>query len=49
MSLTGLFVDDSAVPTDLYGLAIVTLLRRNELDAAVVVPVVVPVNKRLHL
>lgn len=35
------FVDDSAVTTDLHGLATVALLRRDELDAAVAVFVIV--------
>jgi hypothetical protein len=46
MSLAGLFVDDTLVPVDLRGLAAVALLGRDELDAAVAVPVVVPVHKR---
>ncbi|WP_254934418.1 hypothetical protein [Cyanobium sp. WAJ14-Wanaka] len=37
--------DHSAVTTDLHGLTAVALLRRDELDAAMAVPVVVPVNK----
>ena len=45
MALAGLFVDDSAVEADLHGLAIVTLLRRHELDPAVAVLVVVPVDE----
>jgi hypothetical protein len=45
MSLACFFVDDSAVTTDLHGLATVALLRRDELDPAVAVPVVVPVCK----
>ena len=48
MSLARLLVDDSAVTTDLDGLTAVTLLRRHELDAAVAVPMVVPVDKRRH-
>jgi hypothetical protein len=46
VSLASLLVDDSAVTTDLDGLTAVTLLRRHELDAAVVVPMVVPIDKR---
>jgi hypothetical protein len=45
MMLTCLFVDDSAVAADLHGLATVSLVWRNELDAAVAVPVVVPIHK----
>jgi hypothetical protein len=33
------------MPADLHGLATVSLVWRNELDAAVAVPVVVPVHK----
>jgi len=36
------------VTADLHGLSAVTLLRRHELDAAVAVPMVVPVDKRHH-
>ena len=43
-----LFVDDSTVAADLHSLTVVALLRRYELDAAVAVPVVVPVHKRGH-
>ena len=45
MTLTCLFVDDSALEADLQGIAIVELLGRHEFDAAVAVPVVVPVHK----
>jgi hypothetical protein len=45
MTLTCLFVDDSAVAADLHGLATVALVWRHELDAAVAVPVVVSVHK----
>ena len=45
MALAGLFVDDSAVTTDLDGLTAVTLVGCHELDAAVAVPMVVPVRK----
>jgi hypothetical protein len=45
MPLTSLLVDDTPVPADLHGLAAVALLRRDELDAAVAVPEVVPVHK----
>ena len=48
MALAGSFVDDTAVTADLHGLAIVTLLWRHELDAAVAVLVVVPVNELCH-
>jgi hypothetical protein len=45
MALAGLFVDDSSVVADLYGLTVVVLLGRNEFDAALVVLVVVPVDE----
>ncbi len=45
MALAGLFIDESTVAADLYGLTAVTLLGRHEFDAAVVVLVVVPVNE----
>ncbi len=48
MSLTRLLVDDSMVPADLHGLTAVALLGRDELDASVAVPVVVPVDERRH-
>ena len=48
MSLTSLLVDDTPVPADLHGLAAVTLVGSHELDAAVAVPVVVPIHKRGH-
>ena len=48
MALTALFVDDSAVEADLHSLALVTLLGRHEFDAAVAVPVVVPIDERDH-
>jgi hypothetical protein len=41
-----LFVHDSAVAADLHGLTAVTLLRRYELNAAVAVPMVVPIDER---
>ena len=41
-----LFVDDSAVPADHYGLTAVTLLGRHDFDAAVTVLVVIPVDGR---
>ncbi len=41
-------VDDSTVPVELHGLTAVALLGRDELDAAVAVPVVVPVDERRH-
>ena len=43
-----MLVHDSSMPTDLHGLPAVTLLRRRELDPAVAVPMVVPVDKRRH-
>ena len=45
MPLACLFVDDSAVTTDLDGLTAVALVGRHEFDAAMAVPVVVPVRK----
>ncbi len=45
MSLAGLFGDERPVQTDLHCLTGVALLRRDELDAAVAVPEVVPVHK----
>ncbi len=48
MPLPGFFVDNSSVPADFHRLAAVALMRRHELDAAVAVPVVVPVHKRRH-
>ena len=48
MLLTGLFVDDSTVPANLYSLSAVTLLGRYEFDPAVPVLVVVPAHKRGH-
>ena len=44
MALAGLFIDDSAVAGDLYGLTEVTLLGRHEFDGDVAVLVVVPVD-----
>ena len=41
-----MLVHDSTVSTDLHGLSAVPLLRRHELDAAVAVPMVVPVDER---
>ena len=49
MALAGLFIHDRTVPADLRSLTIVTLLGRHELDAAVPVPVVVPVDERSDL
>ena len=46
--LACLFVDDSPVTTDIHGLATVSLHRSHELDAAVAVLVVVPVDERGH-
>ena len=48
MSLACLFVEDSPVTTDVHGLATVSLHRSHELDCAVAVPVVVPVDKGRH-
>lgn len=48
MSLARLLVDDRSVPTDRHRLAAVALLGRHELDAALAVPVVVPVDERRH-
>jgi hypothetical protein len=48
MHLPRLFVNDSAATADLHSLTFVPLVRRHELDAAVAVPVVVPVHKRRH-
>jgi hypothetical protein len=45
MSLIRLLVDDSTVPAHHHGLTAVALLGRDELDASVAVPEVVPVNK----
>jgi hypothetical protein len=45
MALAGLFIDESSVAADLYGLTAVTLLGRHEFDAAVAVPLVVPIDK----
>ena len=44
MARAGLFVDDSAVTTDLDGLTAVALMGRHEFDAAMAVPVVVPLR-----
>ena len=48
MALARLLVDHSAVTADLHSLTVVALVRRDELDPAVAVPVVVPVRKRRH-
>jgi len=48
MPLACLFVDGAPVPADFHGLAAVALVGRHELDAAVAVPVVVPIHKRGH-
>ena len=45
MAVADSFVDHNAVPADLHGLAIVTLLGRHEFDAAVAALVVVPVDE----
>jgi hypothetical protein len=49
MPLACLFVDESAVTTDLDGLTAVALLGRHEFDAAVAVQALVPVHKGRHL
>ena len=46
MALAGLFIDESSVAADLYGLTAVTLLGRHEFDAAGAVLVVVPLDER---
>ena len=46
--MTSLLVDDSTVTTDLHSLGIVALMGRHELDAAVAVLMVVPIDKRCH-
>jgi hypothetical protein len=48
MALASLFIDDSAVAADLYGLNAVTLLGRHEYDAAVAMLVVISVDERCH-
>jgi hypothetical protein len=45
MPLACLFVDDSPVTADLHSITVVALLGRHEFEAAVAVPVVVPVHK----
>ena len=45
MALAGLFIDDSAVVADLNRITVVTLNRRHELDPAVAVLVVVPIDE----
>ena len=44
--LTRFVVHHGSIPADLNGVSAVTLLRRHELDAAVPVPMVVPVDER---
>ncbi len=46
IELASLFGDGNAVAADLHGLTAVTLLGRTELETAVAVLVVVPVDKR---
>ena len=46
--LTSLLVDDGPVTADLQCITVVALVGRHELDAAVAVPMVVPVDKRRH-
>ena len=48
MGLTGFLVDIRALLADRRGGTAVALMGRDEFDAAVVVPVVVPVDKRRH-
>jgi hypothetical protein len=48
MPLAGLFVDDRRMSEDFQGLAAVALLERDELEPAVAVMLVVPVNERRH-
>ena len=48
MALAGLFIHDRTVPADLFCLTIMTLLGRHEFDAAMAMPMVVPVEKRGH-
>jgi hypothetical protein len=45
MALAGLFIDDSVVAADLYGLTAVRFLGRHEYDCAVTVLVGVPVDE----
>ena len=48
MLLPGFFVDMSALTADFDGMAAVALVGRHELDAAVAVLSVVPVDKAIH-
>ncbi len=48
MSLAGLLVDIGSLLAHCGGSTAVTLMRRDEFDAAVAVPMVVPVDKRRH-
>ena len=48
MPLFGFFVDNGSAPADFHRLAAVALVSRDELDAAVAVTVVVPVDERRH-
>jgi hypothetical protein len=48
VALPGLLVDDTTVPADHYGLSVVALVARDELDAAAVMLEVVPVHERRY-
>lgn len=48
MGLTSLLVDIGSLLADCAGGSAVTLMGRDEFDAAMAVPVVVPVDKRRH-
>ncbi len=48
MPLARLFIDDSSATADIQSITAVAMVSRHELDAAVAVPVVVPVRRRLH-
>jgi len=43
-----MLVDDGPVTADLHSITVVALMGRHELDAAVAVPMVVPIDKRYH-
>jgi len=48
IALARVFVDNTTVPACLYSLSGVMLLWSHEFDAAVTVPMVVPVHKQCH-
>jgi hypothetical protein len=48
MQLVGLVVNLGTALADFNGLAAMALVRRHELDAAVTVPVIAPVDERHH-